>query len=461
MPTIEDHIRSTVDDLSQSARQAVDAGDIVTWLCEFSRSAAQSTCVETLAAHGAAGLASALGISHFGLGTQQRDGLVIELSSAGGQPAGEVKAPLADDPSILTSAWHSKTPQQVSEILDAEDPNQALSRQGIRSAAVGSWGNGDHVCGIVLLGHHLARAWRDEELALLDALAQQLGVALDRTRTRNELERQKSLLQSLQGTMEAGMIIMSPDGYITEVNAAAGDITGFEPHELVGRSLWSALLISEDLEQAKHSFARLQHDTSSERFESFVLTKVGERRRISWSVTQLAGDSFGEPAIVCTGVDITERCEALERAVRAEEVSASAQQMVTELHERISAGKKELNDSQAAGRLPVGVQIERRARSRRPYPYMQLVAPIYGNAPPAPEAFQEVKCHDISSRGFAFLTGSKPDFDKVVVAFGTAPTVVHLTAEIRHATLKPDKHPAQYVVGCRYTGRVPTHRPTG
>ena len=460
MSTIEDQISSTVDEMSQSARKAVRSGEVVAWLCDFSRTAAQSTCVETLAAQGAFGLASALGVSHCAVGTQQRDGLVMDLCRIDGHATRVVNTALSVEHSILTSAWGSKTPHQVGDI-NSTDPDQALLDCGIRSAAVESWGAGEHVSGIVLLGHHQPRKWRDDELALLDSLAQQLGAVLDRTKVRNELDRQKALLQSLHGTMEAGMIIMSPDGYITDVNAAAGDITGFEPHELIGRSLWSALLISDDLQHVKESFARLQRDASSERFESFVLTKVGERRRISWSVAQLAGDGYGEPAIVCTGVDITERCEALERAVRAESVSANARQMFADLQNRLSNGERQLSESQSAKRLPPGVEFERRARARRAYPYMQLVAPIYGNRPPASNAFKEMKCHDISSRGFSFIMPSKPDFDKLVVAFGTPPTVVYLTAEIRHATLKPGTNPRQYIVGCRYTGRVPPRNRDG
>ena len=455
MPTTVEPTTATVDHPSETDRHVVQRGDTVGWLCEFVRTVLQSTCNQTLAIQGAGGLANTLGVSHWALGKLQGDDLLLELHRSGGQPVGPVSTSLADERSILARAWKEGTQHHTREIAGDDRWDSALLDRGLHSAAIQSWNAGGRTCGIVLLGHDNPRVWQDAELALLGSLTQQLGGAVDRTAMRRELSRQRSLLDSLQGTMEAGMIIISPDGYITDVNAAAGEITGFEPSELVGRSLWSALLVSEDLAHVKRSFARLQDDTACERFESFVLTKVGQRRRISWSVARLAGDSHGEPAMVCTGIDITERCEAVERAVRAEEVSASAQQTLAELHAQITAGKEELLESHSGDRLPPGVDFERRARARRAYPYMQLIAPIYDDQRPSDEAFKMMKCYDISSRGFAFLMNEKPDFNNLIVQFGTAPTVVHLAAEIRHVTPKPDSDSPVYIVGCRYTGRVP------
>ena len=213
-------------------------------------------------------------------------------------------------------------------------------------------------------------------------------------------------------------------------------------------------MVAEDLPYVKQAFARLHNASSTEQFESFVLTKEGERRRMSWSVSSLAGDQLSEPAMVCTGIDITERCVAIERAVRAEAATANARQMVSDLQQRMESGEKEMNSSASARRLPSGVEYDRRSRARRDYPYFQLIAPLRGTTTPSHESFMEMKCHDISSRGFAYLTGMKPDYDKVVVAFGTRPNVVYLTADVRHATAKENTNPPQYVVGCRYTGRV-------
>ena len=77
-----------------------------------------------------------------------------------------------------------------------------------------------------------------------------------------------------------------------------------------------------------------------------------------------------------------------------------------------------------------------------------------GAAMPDDTQFNEWMCYDISSRGFSFLAPNQPDYHKIVVAFGTPPSLVYLTAEVRHATRREENGRTQYIVGCRYTGRV-------
>jgi hypothetical protein len=101
-----------------------------------------------------------------------------------------------------------------------------------------------------------------------------------------------------------------------------------------------------------------------------------------------------------------------------------------------------------------GHSSERRGRQRRPYPYYQFVAPFRDSQMPPPEAFQQVRCHDISTGGFSYFTPHLPDHDVIVAAFGTAPDFTYLTAQIRYAKRVTQGARAMFQIGCQFLGRI-------
>lgn len=96
--------------------------------------------------------------------------------------------------------------------------------------------------------------------------------------------------------------------------------------------------------------------------------------------------------------------------------------------------------------LPTEPSDNRRS-SRQPFPTQQSVAPFSGFGWPGPADFERVRCFDLSTTGFSFLRNEPFPERQLVVALGSAPDVVHLTAEVMHET-------SLVLVGCRFTGRV-------
>lgn len=97
---------------------------------------------------------------------------------------------------------------------------------------------------------------------------------------------------------------------------------------------------------------------------------------------------------------------------------------------------------------------ERRGRQRRPYPYDQYVAPFLDGDLPPPEEFERVRCHDLSTGGFSYLTTRLPNHDMIVAAFGTPPCFTYLTAQIRYAKRVTQKGTSMFQVGCQFLGRI-------
>lgn len=73
---------------------------------------------------------------------------------------------------------------------------------------------------------------------------------------------------------------------------------------------------------------------------------------------------------------------------------------------------------------------ERRGGARRPFWGVQRIAPRRGNRFPADAEFVEVRCYDLTRAGFSFFLPIRPDFDKLVAAFGTPPELLYVAAEV-------------------------------
>jgi hypothetical protein len=89
--------------------------------------------------------------------------------------------------------------------------------------------------------------------------------------------------------------------------------------------------------------------------------------------------------------------------------------------------------------------VRRHARSQ--YPQVQRVASATGAGLPRSDEFREVRCLDLSAGGISFLTDDVPADGKFVVALGTSPDLIYLSAEVVRDV-------PQRLVGCRFTGRL-------
>jgi hypothetical protein len=99
-------------------------------------------------------------------------------------------------------------------------------------------------------------------------------------------------------------------------------------------------------------------------------------------------------------------------------------------------------------------RAERRNRQRRPYPYNQYVAAFVGGRMPRASEFEEVRCHDISTGGFSYLSNKLPSHDTMVAAFGLAPGFTYLTAQVRYAKRVTYGKTSAFQVGCKFLGRI-------
>jgi PAS domain S-box-containing protein len=343
----------------------------------------------------------------------------------------------------------------VSDLTAGEHRDDEIQALGLQAAVVVPLASHAYSYGALAVYHESEKTFDVEQVAFLEALAHLVTGALGRCRAESVAQEKERFEQALNESSESMLIVLTGEGDVVNTNHACRAVTGFDANDLTGRSLWSALMLPEEVSVVKRAIARVLREHTTEHFETYILTSDGLRRRIAWTATPLAEKGTKQHgAILATGIDITDRCEAVERAARAEAMAHDARRLCNELQERIKLGEAMFDGIAQGRRLPVGIEHDRRARARKSYPYLQRIAPMRGSTMPDDSQFNEWMCYDISSRGFSFLAPNQPDYHKIVVAFGAPPSLVYLTAEVRHATRYEQNGRTQYIVGCRYTGRV-------
>ena len=95
-----------------------------------------------------------------------------------------------------------------------------------------------------------------------------------------------------------------------------------------------------------------------------------------------------------------------------------------------------------------------RGSPREHYSYRQMIAPMFDGRIPPPDRFFEVVCGDISTGGFSFYLGCRPEFEHLVVALGPRCDLTHLAARVVYVDEVHQDGGMLYRVGCCFTDRV-------
>ena len=298
------------------------------------------------------------------------------------------------------------------------------------------------------------REFSCDNVLFMNSAALLLGPAIAHQRAEKALTDQSKFLASTMDSLESVVLLLSNDGQILRINRACQELGGYQLEEIRHRSIWGAFLLPEETAVVHEAFARLRNGEASAKCDTFLLTKFGHRCRISWTFSQLPFKVDRGPSIVASGVDVTEQ--------------HTARVQVTELQEKLKDLSARLPTATAATAATPSrhalmeayfegeKQHEGRAHPRRPYPYVQTIGPCYGGRLPAANEFLEVRCRDISPRGFSFITSALPDFAELIIYFGSPPHQICLRSRIIHTTpFVFEGHPS-LLIGCEYTDRVET-----
>ena len=352
---------------------------------------------------------------------------------------------LAREASVAGFVVHTGLPLLASDLeQETRFHDSFLSAHQLRSVVAAPLIVAERNFGVLAAYSPMPDYFDQQDLLLVENLSQLVSATVARSRAEALLAAERSHYNDLLETLEAMVLMLDAQLRIRYINPAGERISGFTLKEIERQPIWNVLAAPEESEDFRRRLEQLPPAVATE-WESSLLTKCGEKRYVSWSARTLS-DQRGRPeGAIATGIDVTAQREAERRAQRAE---AAAE------HARLALWTALQRHSNAAEPLVSALHVERRKRSRRAYPYFQLVAFCTGDGLPDKSAFKEVRCNDISAGGFSFFSATPPPSETLVVALGAPPKLMYLVAQVAHVTRTKRDGEKTYLIGCNYIGRA-------
>ncbi len=178
---------------------------------------------------------------------------------------------------------------------------EALKR-GYRSSAAFPLRKGDKVVGSFTLYSGEEGFFNEEEIQLLNSLAEDISFAVEflrveQQRRQAEVERDLLFNYSIDLFCVAGF-----DGFFKQMNPAWEKTLGWTTAELTSKP-WLEFVHPEDIQSTNHAFADLKNGKSVFLYENRYLCRDGSYRRISWNVIPLVNEQI----LFCVARDVTEQ----------------------------------------------------------------------------------------------------------------------------------------------------------
>jgi PAS domain S-box-containing protein len=165
-----------------------------------------------------------------------------------------------------------------------------------------------------------------------------LAIGLDvtqRKRAENALHEERNFLAVVLDTIAALVVVLDPSGRIVRFNRACENATGYTFAEVENRNFWDVLVLPEEVDGVKATFAELLAGAPTNAHQNFWATKEGGRRLIDWSNTILRDQDGAAQFVIGTGIDITEK-KRIEEQLHQHEAELAHLARVTMLNELAS-----------------------------------------------------------------------------------------------------------------------------
>jgi PAS domain S-box-containing protein len=350
-----------------------------------------------------------------------------------GKPVQVIARAVAVDPatSICGYAMRSGTPVVTAQ-LNAEHRfrDTLLQELGIVSGLVVPLPVDEHPFGTIGVFSLEAREFTLDDVNFVETIAHLLTASVGRLRAEEQLRHQQTLSNAVLDTIEALVAVLDRDGRVTWINRATQQVSGFSPTEIYGRPFAAALLPKQEAATVNEALERL--DQGPQTVEATLLRKNAAACFIRWNCRAVTLRDGTIQSIVATGVPI------------AAPPTAAPQN-----------APQEIPAEQAFAPVPAAASgRELRTSPRRTFQFQQSIAPMYGSTLPSRNKFFEVNCKDISAGGISFFLSQHPDFTSLLVALGRPPGVTYFTARVVRVTEVQENGKTQFMVGCRFIGRV-------
>ena len=131
---------------------------------------------------------------------------------------------------------------------------------------------------------------------------------------RRSLRSERDFASAVVERSAALVVILDPTGRIVRFNASCERVSGYSLSEIKGEKVWEVLSDPEDRSGESNAFERLITEQGHSDHDGTWTSKDGSRYEISWSNSVLLDSEGTIEHVVCTGLDVTARNRAEERA---------------------------------------------------------------------------------------------------------------------------------------------------
>lgn len=171
---------------------------------------------------------------------------------------------------------------------------------------------GQRLLGVICVQSYTPGAYDEEDKQLLCTLADQVAVAVERARLYETLHDSEEKYRALFEQANDAVLLLTLDGRILEGNRRLGELLGYEPAELLQRSV-DELLPPEVRMRYSHTREGTDLGRTGMRVETWLLRRDGSRVAVELSTSML--EVGGQKMVLVLIRDITER-QQLEEQLR-------------------------------------------------------------------------------------------------------------------------------------------------
>lgn len=190
------------------------------------------------------------------------------------------------------------------------------------------------------------RNFTKNDVCFAETIAHQLMNSIARAQSQEQLQDYQHLTSTILQSVDSLVIELDAEFKLISLNRACRNVTGFVLREVADKAFSSVFVVPEELDLVQGTLRRSAADKSSRKFETSIITKDGERRRIAWSLSVICRDEGSLQSILLTGTD---RTELIETELRLNKAEALARQSVTRLQEL----RQEMGEQTIASNRPV------------------------------------------------------------------------------------------------------------
>ena len=133
-------------------------------------------------------------------------------------------------------------------------------------------------------------------------------------RDRRNLRSERDFASAVVEHSAALVLILDPTGRIVRVNASYERASGYSLSQIKNKRVWEILSSAEERDGEHAAFERLISERGTNSYEGALTAKDGSQHEIAWSNSVLLDGDGSIDHVVCTGVDVTARNQAEERA---------------------------------------------------------------------------------------------------------------------------------------------------